>query len=157
NLDSPLRGNRCSTVSASGIRFGSLTSPVSISSPLLDPIRRYMNGASKVAHRFSRRMNVWGSYACTPKGGCGLALQSFAPSFQWTSNEPVATAQADKDVAISGTANKGESRILMAMSRRVIVVRVYPSLQVIELRPLLPNLQGCRNIPISLIDPEPGF
>ena len=54
-------GSKCNTVSASGIWLGSATSPV-MRSAFVDPIRTYMNGASKVAQRFSRRMNVRALY-----------------------------------------------------------------------------------------------
>src|SRR5579871_6804577 len=70
------------TVSASGMAFGSATSPLSISSASVDPISRYKNGASKVLHRFSRRINVRLSYACTSRGACGFWAQSGEPRFQ---------------------------------------------------------------------------
>jgi hypothetical protein len=33
-------------------------------------------------------MYVCGSYRCTWSGGCGVAAQSAAPGFQFTSNDP---------------------------------------------------------------------
>ena len=58
-------------------------------SRVLEPTSRYMNGASEVAHRLSRRMYVPTPIAWTSSGAGGCVLQSAAPSFQCAASESV--------------------------------------------------------------------
>lgn len=69
-----------------------------------------MKGASNVAHRFSRRMNVSALYRCTCRGGAEFVAQSDAPSFQRTSIDPGTSCDwADEAVSSIPRASRVQS------------------------------------------------
>src|SRR5580704_12717427 len=93
-------------------------SRVSIRSAFVDPTKRYMNGASKVVHRFSRRTNVVLLYWCIWSGDCGFLTQSGEPSFQRTSIDPGAVWH-DPEGQVSATARASTTKSAGRLSSRL--------------------------------------